>query len=76
MFSFYEPLGLRVGVPVCDCFWRHPRHRHLLWAAFMSTKPEVAKRWAMTFRSLDYLVVFYYQAITTKKGLFTPFGCC
>ena len=36
--------------------------------------PEVGKRWAMSFRSLDYLVVFYYQAIPTKKGPFTPFG--
>ena len=76
MFSLYEPLGL--GVPVCGCFWHRPRRWHLLWAASMSTKSEVAlaKPWAMSFRSLDYLVVFYYQVFVTKKAPFTPFGCC
>jgi len=34
----------------------------------MSIKPEVAKCWVMSFRSLGYLVVFYYQAHHDKEG--------
>jgi len=68
MFSLYGPLGLLM----CGWFWRRPRHWHLLWAAFMSTNSELAMRWTKSFRSLDYLVLFYSQVIATRKGPISP----
>lgn len=42
--------------------------------------PSDGNAWVMPFRSIDYLVVFYYQTIMTKKGpsfppLSTLFPC-